>query len=161
MKVSAQEEYGLRCLLRIGSANQSVGLTIPEISKAEGLTSANVAKLLRILRLGGFIESARGRTGGYKLARPADQIIIGDVLTALGGKIYEPSFCDTHTGAVNVCCHSIDCSMRSLWQSVQNAVDTVLNRITLKDMLGNEKVVTELVKTFSRKSTKAFTASSI
>ena len=150
MKVSAQEEYGMRCLLRIGSSNQSYGLTIPEISKIEGLTSANVAKLLRILRLGGFIESARGRSGGYKLARSADRIIIGDVLNVLGGKIYEETFCGTHTGATDVCNHIIDCSMRSLWRSVQSAVNVVLKRVTLRDMLGNEKVVTELVTALNK-----------
>ncbi len=150
MKVSAQEEYGLRCLLRIGSADQSYGVTIPDISKMEGLTPANAAKLLRILRLGGFIESARGRSGGYKLARPADQIIVGDVLNILGGKIYEETFCGSHTGAIDVCNHIIDCSMRSLWRSVQNAVNVVLKRITLRDMLGNEKVVTELVTALNK-----------
>ena len=130
-------------------SNQSYGLTIPDISKLEGLTAANVGKLLRILRLGGFIESARGRSGGYKLARPADQIIIGEVLTVLGGKIYEETFCGSHTGAIDVCQHIIDCSMRSLWRSVQNAVNVVLGRITLMDMLGNEKVVTKLVAELS------------
>ncbi|MCL5267040.1 MAG: Rrf2 family transcriptional regulator [Bacteroidetes bacterium] len=145
MKISAQEEYGMRCLLRIGSSNLPDGLTIPDISQMEGLTPANVAKLLRILRMGGFIESARGRSGGYKLAKPIDQIVIGEVLAVLGGRIYNPTFCDSHTGVSSVCNHIIDCSMRSLWRAVQNAVDVVLSRITLKDMLGNEKVVTELV----------------
>jgi len=158
MKVSAQEEYGLRCLLRIGSSNQSYGLTIPEISKMEGLTSANVAKLLRILRLGGFIESARGRSGGHKLARPANEINVGEVLTVLGGKIYEETFCGSHTGAIDVCNHIIDCSMRSLWRSVQSAVNGVLRRITLKDMLGNEKVVTELVTKLNKEITENQTA---
>ncbi len=149
MKISAQEEYGMRCLLRIGSSSLPEGLTIPDISQMEGLTPANVAKLLRILRLGGFIESARGRSGGYKLAKPSDQIVIGDVLTVLGGRIYNPTFCDSHTGMNSVCNRIIDCSMRSLWRSVQNAVDVVLSRITLKDMLGNEKVVAELVATIN------------
>ncbi len=149
MKVSAQEEYGMRCLLRIGSCETPEGLTIPDISRMEGLTPANVAKLLRILRLGGFIESARGRSGGYKLAKPSDQVVIGEVLAVLGGRIYNPSFCDTHSGSNSVCNHVIDCSMRSLWRSIQNAVDVVLKRITLKDMLGNEKVVTELVATLN------------
>jgi Rrf2 family protein len=155
MKVSAQEEYGMRCLLRIGTSNLLEGLTIPDISRMEGLTPANVAKLLRILRLGGFIESARGRSGGYKLARPADQIIIGEVLTVLGGRIYQETFCGSHTGAIDVCGHIIDCSMRSLWRSVQNAVNVVLGRITLKDMLGNEKVVTELVTTLNKELTES------
>lgn len=150
MKVSAQEEYGMRCLLRIGSCETSEGLTIPDISRMEGLSPANVAKLLRILRLGGLIESARGRSGGYKLAKPPDRIIISEVLAVLGGHIYNPTFCDTHTGMNSVCNHIIDCSMRSLWRSIQTAVDVVLGKITLKDMLGNEKVVTEIVMTLNK-----------
>ena len=149
MKISAQEEYGMRCLLRIGNSDLPDGLTIPDISRLEGLSAANVAKLLRILRLGGFIESARGRSGGYKLAKPADQIVIGEVLAVLGGRIYNQKFCDSHTGMSAVCNHIIDCSMRSLWRAIQDAVDVVLGRITLKDMLGNEKVVTELVATLN------------
>ena len=145
MKVSAQEEYGMRCLLRIGSCETPEGLTIPDISRMEGLSPANVAKLLRILRLGGFIESARGRSGGYKLARPADQIAIGEVLAVLGGRIYNQTFCDSHTGMNSVCNHIIDCSMRSLWRSIQSAVDAVLGKITLKDMIGSEKGVTSFV----------------
>ncbi len=150
MKISAQEEYGMRCLLRIGNSDLPEGLTIPDISRLEGLSAANVAKLLRILRLGGFIESARGRSGGYKLAKAADQIVIGEVLAVLGGRIYNPAFCDSHTGMSAVCGHIIDCSMRSLWRSIQDAVDTVLSRITLRDMLGNEKVVMELVATINK-----------
>ncbi len=150
MKISAQEEYGMRCLLRIGNSDLPEGLTIPDISRLEGLSPANVAKLLRILRLGGFIESARGRSGGYKLAVPADQIVIGKVLAVLGGRIYNPTFCDSHTGMSAVCNHIIDCSMRSLWRSIQEAVDVVLSRITLRDMLGNEKVVMELVATINK-----------
>jgi len=157
MKITAQEEYGLRCLLRIGSSALPEGLTIPDISEMEGLSPANVAKLLRILRLGRFIESARGRSGGYKLARPADQIIIGDVLASLGGKVYNPTFCDAHTGMSNVCNHIIDCSMRSLWRSIQNAIDIVLGKITLKDMLGNEKIVTELVAAIANRASETQT----
>ena len=53
MKLSAQEEYGLRCLLRLGRRDLSKSLTIPEISQAEGISTHNVAKLLRMLqRLG-------------------------------------------------------------------------------------------------------------
>ena len=69
MKLNSSEEYGLRCLLQL--ARQTPGsLTIPEISQAEGITHHNVAKLLRILRQGGFVASARGQQGGYALAKP-------------------------------------------------------------------------------------------
>ena len=77
-------------------------------------------RLLRALRLAGFIESSRGQTGGYKLARSANEILVGDVLTALGGKLYESSFCDFHSGVENICTHSIDCSIRSIMENSAN-----------------------------------------
>lgn len=145
MKFSTQEEYGLRLLLRIWKNNSINGLTIPEISEQEGLTEANAAKILRILRLAGFVDSSRGQTGGYKLSRPANEILIGDVLTTLGGKLYESSFCDSHAGIENICTNSIDCSLRSLWKTIQTMLDGVLSKITLQDMLGNENEVEFLV----------------
>ncbi|MFO7446053.1 MAG: Rrf2 family transcriptional regulator [Ignavibacteriaceae bacterium] len=145
MKFSTQEEYGLRCLIRIGKAKAANGLTIPEISQLEGLSTANVGKLLRVLRIGGFIESARGQTGGYKLTRPADQIVIADVLATLGGRLYEKGFCEIHAGVENICTHTIDCSIRSLWRTIQMLLDSVLTKTTLKDLMGNETQVNDLV----------------
>ena len=71
MKITAQEEYGLRCLLRLARVEpDQPPLTIPEIAADEKLSVPNVAKLLSVLRQAGLIESVRGRTGGYRLARP-------------------------------------------------------------------------------------------
>ena len=141
MKLSAQEEYGLRCLIQIGRNELEVGgdLTIAEISQAEGLSIPNVAKLMRILRLGGFVDSARGQAGGYRLSRPADQIVAGDVLAVLGGRLFGPNFCDEHTGVAQLCTHSVDCSVRSLWNAVQSVIDQMLGRVTLKDLLVREE----------------------
>jgi Rrf2 family protein len=82
MKLSANEEYGLRCLVRIGYAGEGGSLTIPEMSQAEGVSPAYAAKILRVLRKGGFVKAARGKDGGYTLARPAEAIVIGDVMDA-------------------------------------------------------------------------------
>ena len=145
MKFSAQEEYGLRLLLRIGKDNSDNGMTIPELSELEGLSEANVAKILRILRLAGFVESSRGQTGGYKLTRDPKKINVGEVLATLGGKLYESSFCDLHSGIETICTNSIDCSIRSLWKTVQTMLDQLLNKISLQDLLGSEKQVEILV----------------
>lgn len=134
MKFSAQEEYGLRCLMQL--ARSETSLTIPEISRVEGLSTTHVAKLLMILRKGEFINSTRGQAGGYQLARPASEIIVGDVLAALGGKLYDGDFCGRHSGKLSICTHAVDCSVRSLWQVVQASVDNVVNKITLADLLG-------------------------
>jgi len=147
MKLSAHEEYGLRCLLRIGLAGAEESLTIPEISQAEALSPAYAAKLLRMLRKGGFITSARGKEGGYTLARPAAQIVIGDVIEALGGRLFESKdFCNEHAGRIQVCTRSVDCSVRSLWHAVQSAVDDVLSKTTLQDLLRSEGEMNSWVK---------------
>lgn len=152
MKFSTQEEYGLRCLIRIAKAKTSNGLTIPEISQLEGLSTAHVGKLLRVLRLGGFIDSARGQTGGYKLAKLPEEITIGDVLATLGGRLYEKSFCEEHAGVGTICTHTIDCSVRSLWRNIQLLLDSVLTKTTLRDLMGNETEVDHFVNQLAEAS---------
>src|SRR5215471_12452811 len=138
MKLSAQEEYGLRCLVRVASAGEGASLTIPQIGRAEALSIAYVAKLMRILRQRKLVKSVRGQTGGYTLARSPESISVGEVVAALGGRLFEPGFCDQFSGLKRMCTHSVDCSIRSLWRAVQNAVDSVLAGITLKDLLQTE-----------------------
>ena len=142
MKVSSQEEYGLRCLLRLAREGVGGSLTIPEISEAEGISISYVGKLLRLLRRGGFLTSARGQAGGYALSRPAADINVGEVLALLGGRLFEPEFCEHHSGVAQVCTHSVDCSVRSLWHALQLVVDQVLNKTTLNQLLSNEKEMT-------------------
>ncbi len=150
MKFTSQEEYGLRCLLRIANQGESRSLTIPEISLAEGITQPYAAKLMRVLRQGGFVKSARGQAGGYTLARQPEQITVGEVIAVLGGRLFELDFCDRHAGNEKVCTHSVDCSIRSLWRAVQLVVDQVLGKTTLMDLIRNEREmsswVNELVK---------------
>jgi Rrf2 family protein len=136
MKFSAQEEYGLRCLIQIARAGRP--LTIPEISDLEGISSTHAAKTLMILRREGFVVASRGQSGGYSLARSANEIVVGDVLSAIGGKLYDAEFCRKHAGALDICTHAVDCSVRSLWQIIQSAVDNVLDKVTLQDMVTTE-----------------------
>lgn len=131
MKITAQEEYGLRVLIRIAGCKSETGMSIPQLSEAEGLTSHYVAKLTRLLRIARFINSTKGHKGGYILARPSKEIIINDVLKALGGALYDNNFCVNHTGTLKLCNHSVECSSRSLWQMIQFTVDELLNKITL------------------------------
>lgn len=139
MKFSAQEEYGIRCLIRIGKYyDAGIAPTIPQISKDEKLSQHNVAKLLRALRIGGFLESERGQSGGYTLARKPEEIKIRNVMNALGGRLFDDEFCQNHAGAASFCTHTVDCSVRSLWKVIQDAVDTVIEKLTLRDLLGKE-----------------------
>jgi Rrf2 family protein len=141
MKITATEEYGIRILIRIASADKQQGLSIPQLSEAEGLSEPHVAKICRTLRLNGFINSTPGNKGGYVLNKTADKIVINDVMKALGGTLFDQQFCDAHSGIGKLCTNSVDCSTRSLWKMIQFTVDNLLNKLTLADLLVREKEV--------------------
>jgi Rrf2 family protein len=138
MKFSAQEEYGLRCLVRLAHAGEGASLTIGELSELEGISAPNVAKIMRLLRRGGFVKSTRGQAGGYSLARPPSLLVVGDVVGVLGGRLYDARFCDRHSGLGKACARLTDCSLRPVWQQVQEVVDDVLGRLTVASLLGGE-----------------------
>ena len=156
MKLSAQEEYGLRCLLSMARNGDGASLSIPEISRAEGLSVPNVAKLMRLLRLGGFVQSARGQAGGYTLARSADQIKIIEVLELLGGTLFGPSFCQRHSGVQKHCTHSTDCPIRCIWGSLQKMVYQVLGTTSLQDLLRGEDEMTRWLQQNAKGRLEAF-----
>ena len=87
MKISAQEEYGLRCLLQLARA-ETIGasLTLSQLAQLEGISTANAGKLLWILSKAGLVQSTRGIKGGYSLARPASQIRLNQVIRVLEGE---------------------------------------------------------------------------
>jgi len=146
MKITAQEEYGLRILVRIAGCRDEEGMSIPQLSEAEGLSPHYVAKLTRLLRMEGFINSTPGYKGGYVLARPAKEIVINELLKALGGALFDKEFCGLHSGTLKLCTNSVDCSTRSLWQMIQFTVDQLLDKITLYDLVNTEKESGKVLK---------------
>ena len=139
MKLSAQEEYGIRCLIHMASKGSKASISIPDISRAEGLSIPNVAKLMRLLRIGGFVTSVRGQAGGYTLTRPPNEISVGAALELLGGRLFTENYCGRHTGLLEVCTHDVNCGLRAVWAALQKAVDGVLFGLTLQDIMGDEK----------------------
>jgi Rrf2 family protein len=138
MKITAQEEIGLRIMLRVANCGNDSGLSIPQLSEAEGISIPYVAKLTRLLRQQGFLNSTPGNKGGYVLARPANQIVINDLLKVLGGAIFDTSFCNQHSGGMKLCTNSVDCSVRSLWKMMQLVLDELLQQLTLSDLSNSE-----------------------
>jgi Rrf2 family protein len=145
MKITAQEEYGLRILLRIARCNNTDGMSIPQLSEAEGLSPAYVAKLTRKLRLVGYINSTPGNKGGYVLAQPANQLNMNQALKTLGGPLFDKSFCGDYSGSLKFCTNSVDCSVRSLWTMIQFSVDQLLDKVTLADLISSEETSENLL----------------
>lgn len=147
MHLLAQEEYGLRCLLQVARATGGEPLTIPQIAEAEGLSHEYAAKLMRALRQGGLVTSTRGAGGGYRLARPPEEISAWEALKVLGGSFFPESFCESHPGQLRDCIHSTDCSVRALWRTVESTVQNLLQNIRLADLTRRERAMVEWLGT--------------
>ena len=149
MKITAQEEYGLRCLLRLAKAD-SGSITLPEVAVAEGLSVPYVAKLMAVLRNAGILDSVRGRLGGYRLAKAADEIGLGSILLILGEPLFdEVDYCQKHAGTEapnGVCTNYATCTLKSLWQTLEHWIRHTLDQITLADLIRDEGRVTELLR---------------
>jgi Rrf2 family protein len=138
VQLLASEEYGLRCLLQVASAAGTRPVPVSDVARAEGLSPEYAAKLLRQLRLAGLVTSVRGAEGGYRLARPVDQISVWSALEALGGEFFGAEFCSCHSGQRQHCVRSRDCSLRPLWRRLQETLRGALERVSLGDLQRDE-----------------------
>lgn len=141
MKMSAAEEYGLRCLLQVAQHKGPEPIGIAEIAEAEGLSPEYAAKLLRLLRKGELVNSTRGAKGGYHLARPAHEISVWSAILVLDGPLIEDSHCKVHTGRLPACVHSTACSLRGLLTYISINLENVLKNLTLADLFQSEDAV--------------------
>ena len=142
MRFTSQEEYGLRCMVQMARHEAKGPLTIGDIAKAEKLTPSYVGKLMRVLRRGKLVDAQHGPTGGYRLPRPAAELNVGEILSVLGGRLFEPKTCEKYGGAQAFCIHTSECSVRSLWSGLDLIVDNVLRRTSLADLIRAERSMT-------------------
>ena len=154
MKISAQDEYGLRILLQIARAHPEEGLSLSQISELENISQAYAAKITRSLRMAGFIQSMRGHKGGYILAQSPQEIKINQVLRSMSGAMYDEKFCGQHSGALTLCTNSVDCSLRSLWTVLQLNMDKLLDQISIYDLMKSEFHVNANLDKLSRQLEK-------
>jgi len=141
MKISAQEEYGLRCLLQLARAELTgESLTLNQIARREGISVANAGKLMWILTKAGLVQSQRGTKGGYTLSLPASQIHLNRVIRVLEGEPAD-SHCKSYAGVLDACVHTGDCGIRPVIVELHQIVDNALADITLSQLLGTEKNV--------------------
>src|SRR6476659_3881544 len=141
MKISAQEEYGLRCLLQLARADRrGDSLTLGQIAEREGISIANAGKLMWILNKAGLVQSQRGTRGGYHLARPASEIRLNQIISVLNGTGDKrtDSHCKSYAGVLDSCVHTGDCGIRPVILELHQIVDDALAEITLSQLLGSE-----------------------
>ncbi len=140
MKISAQEEYGLRCLVQLANLKDGESLTLPQIAEREGISTANAGKLMWLLNKAGFVNSTRGTKGGYFLARPAGEIFLNEIIKVLDEDVLS-SHCESYTGVLDKCVHTGDCGIRPVIVGLHEIVESALAKISLAGLVGNEKSV--------------------
>lgn len=131
MRITAVEEYGLRCLLRVTPHSEEDPVSAQSIAELEGMSIPYTQKILRILSQGGLVDSKRGAYGGYYTTRSAQDISLGDVMRALGGFIEVDDLCERHTGEREVCCNASNCTIRPVWSHISEFVMSTMDQIPL------------------------------
>lgn len=102
------------------------------LAQAQNVSEAYLEKQIGSLKKAGLVEVARGAFGGCRLAKPPEEINVGDILRALEGKTAIVDCVDA--SVMNSCDNACSCSARPLWLKLQLRIDEVLNTTTLKDM---------------------------
>ncbi len=134
MKITALEEYGLRCMLLLAKGGVDKPLTLPEFASAEGLSLPYAGKLLMILRKSGLVSAVRGRNGGYVLAKHPKHIILREIFDVLGERLYDNGHCSRHSGEYQTCAHKSDCKVKAIWENFDSYIYNTLDKITLEEM---------------------------
>jgi Rrf2 family protein len=140
MLFSTKAEYGVRLMVELGRVGpDSTPISLSTVAEAERLPLSYLEHLVAKLRKAGLVDSTRGAHGGYRLAKPADEITMDSVVEALEGQI-APMECfhETPEGKV-LCSHEDDgdhaCSTKLLWTRVQGGVTKALAGTTLAELV--------------------------
>src|ERR1700709_419694 len=137
MKLSKRGEYALRALIDFGIAHE-LGrplLKIGELVEKERLPVKFLEQILTQLRGAGYIETKRGKAGGYFLAKPPKDIRLGQVIRLIDGPL-APISCVSVTAYERCTCpDEAHCGLRMLMLDVRNAIARILDRYVLGDVV--------------------------
>jgi Rrf2 family protein len=137
MKLSKKGEYALRSLINLGIAAEVKRelVQVSELAENEQLPVKFLEQILHVLREAGFVVSQRGKYGGYRLAKPARKIFIGQVVRLIDGPL-APIGCVSQTAYEPCTCpDESHCGLRMLMVDVRNAIAAILDRYTLADVV--------------------------
>ena len=137
MQLTKKGEYALRVLIRLGVARR-MGRDVVSVSvlaEGEKLPFKFLEQILALLRQDGYVESRRGKQGGAMLAKPMEQIKIGDVVRLIDGRL-APIGCASETDYEKCTCpDETHCGLRMIMIDVRNAISRILDRYTLADVV--------------------------
>lgn len=131
MKLSTRGRYGIHVMYDLALNAEKGPQSIKAIAGRGDMPDAYLEQLIAVLKREGLVTSTRGAQGGYMLARPANEITVGDVLRALEGGL---SLVDCLDGEEN-CGKSCACPSRIVWMKLRDGMNAIVDGITLLDMV--------------------------
>jgi len=131
MKLSTRTRYGMRALLELAIAHNAGPLQIKMIAQRQNISNKYLEQLVSMLKTAGLVRSIRGPHGGYVLARPPEEIKLSDVFRTLEGPVLTVECVENE----NVCPSHADCATRKLWVQMNDAILSVLENKTLRDLV--------------------------
>jgi len=134
VKVSTRGDYASRALLSLALHEGHGGPTsVRDLAERTGLPQPYLEQILLALKGAGLVRSKRGVGGGYVLARPPDQITLGQIVSAVEGPITAGDFGEPHTNGA--CDHEGQCALLAVWSEVGYTMRSYLDSYTLSDMV--------------------------
>ncbi len=137
MILSTKGRYGVRAAFDLALHYGSEPIPLKNISQRQNLSDPYLEQLIAILRKDGLVTSVRGAQGGYMLSRAPSEISVGDILRSLEGPM-APAECvlDDYDKE----CIKVDsCVTRMLWEKIMDSINSVINSISLQDMVDDYK----------------------
>ncbi len=146
MRVTTWTEYSLIICIHLARRGQAGRgpVAAREIADTERLPADYVEQILLRLRRAGLVTSVRGARGGYHLAKEPSAISMRDIMTASEHQTFEMN-CDAHQVDSDRCSPASGCSIRPVWQALQQRVDDLLGSVMLADLMKQEPQVQEMV----------------
>ena len=131
MKISTKGRYALRLMTDLAIHKDDGYISIKTVSQRQNISEKYLEQIISPLSKAGLVKSIRGAQGGYILTRPAAEITAGDILRAAEGTIAPVECCESG------CDRSDGCVTFGLYKKIQDAVDSVVDSVTLADMLAD------------------------
>jgi Rrf2 family protein len=130
MRLSTRSEYGLRALVSLVHRQGDQPVPLRVIAEDEGISEQYLEQIFVELRRAGFVLSVRGAKGGYRLARPSQDIRVGDVIRLLEGSLAPYDCLD---GEGPGCGKQDRCYTRRVWQKLQDSIEDTLGQMSLAE----------------------------
>ena len=137
MKLSTKGRYGLRALIDLALYSENETVSIASISARQNISESYLEQLIAKLRKAGLVTSVRGAGGGYKLAKPASEISVGDILRALEGSL-DAVKCPG-LEEENSCDGSEFCVTKYVWQKINDSINRTVDEMKLDQLVRESK----------------------